>query len=311
MLTSVSMLCGNELPQEHRWQGLPSSRIPAGALALRTSTTRAQSELHVVLSMTSVSIAKWIATQDHYRFWWHQIPGNDYEPLCYSVLSDEEKSLMISWFEATGERYVGECSVPMASLIAGLVGGNGTSRVVQLGHYSGYSTLLTGFLLRRMGRRRALISFDIDPEVTAFTQNWLDKAGLTDVVRLELLDSADRRAVEAARSYFEGRGPQVVFVDSSHQYAHTLLEYRNWQGALAPGGLFIMHDVSRQAMEYDSTGQGGVMRAALELASIGTHTPLLINSEVGPGGHHAQDLSELADWAYQDGCGVGLLQKPY
>ncbi|MEI2784834.1 MAG: class I SAM-dependent methyltransferase [Candidatus Nanopelagicales bacterium] len=261
--------------------------------------------------MSPISVADWIATQDHYRFWWHQIPGNDYEPLCYAVLSDEEKSLMISWFEATADHYVGECSVPMASLIAGLVGGNGTSRVVQLGHYSGYSTLLTGFLLKRMGRRKALISFDIDEEVTAFTQTWIDRAGLADVVRLELLDSADPQAVARATAYFDGADPQVVFIDSSHQYAHTLLEYRNWQPALAPGGMFIMHDVSRQATAYDSTSAGGVMRAALELRSMGAPTPLLINSEVGPGGHIAEDLSVLADWAYQDGCGVGLLQKPY
>jgi len=86
------------------------------------------------------------------------------------------------------------------SMLWALIGGNGVSRIVQAGHYAGYSTLLLGFLLRAMGKRHALFSIDIDRAVTDYTQQWTERAGLADILHLSVRDSVAPDAVIAARA---------------------------------------------------------------------------------------------------------------
>jgi hypothetical protein len=53
----------------------------------------------------------------------------------------------------------------------------------------------------------------------------------------------------------------LIILDSSHEYGATLRELDLWYGALAPGGLLVVHDVSRFAQSFDVTQSGGVRRA--------------------------------------------------
>lgn len=240
--------------------------------------------------------------ETHNRFWWHKLADTDYEPPVFAALSDEEWALMEAWYEDSGERFAqpGEISIPGITLLTALIAGNGLRAVVQCGHYVGYSTLLLGFALRRMGRRRALFSVDIDPVATAYTQGWLDRCGLTEVVHLHLASSSDPEVPVRAAEY-HGMPPQLVFVDSSHQYAHTLEELDLWYGHLRPGGMLALHDTSIFATSFDPTRRGGVLGALRDWGP--GRNMVLLNADV--------DGSLPPDQlAYKDGCGFGLIQKP-
>jgi predicted O-methyltransferase YrrM len=242
------------------------------------------------------------ASRKNNRYWWYHLKDTSYVPPVFARLSDDEWALMDDWFTTTDEKFSspGEMSVPAISLLEGLIGGNGICSVVQCGHYVGYSTLLLGFLLRRMGKTNALFSVDIDPHSTAFTQDWLDRADLGKQVKLRINDSANPSLPDEARSFF-GRDIQMVMIDSSHQYAHTLQELDLWYDALPVGGILVMHDVSRFAQSFDTTGKGGVLSAAHEWTKKRGITPLLLNSFV---------ISEPPDTlTYRDGCGLGIIQK--
>jgi len=245
----------------------------------------------------------------HNRYWWYHLADSDYIPPVFSALADEEWALMDDWFTDTEAKFPspGEISVPGLSMLNGIVSGNGIGAMVQLGHYVGFSTLMLGFALRRMGRSRALFSIDINAEVTVYTQEWVDRAGLRDVVRLQVGDSADPAMASEAAAWL-GRAPQLVFIDSSHQYHHTLEELDLWYDRMAPGGLLSLHDTSAFAQTFDSTGTGGVLRAAREWGA--GRNMILLNNFVGEQ-HDSGATDHPSKLTYKDGCGFGLVQKPF
>lgn len=239
----------------------------------------------------------------HNRYWWHRVPEANYVPLPYGMLSEQEWEIMSQWFEDTEKKYpsTGEANVPPLSLLVGLISGNAINRIVQCGHYVGYSTLLLGFLLRGMGQNNALFSIDIDPAVTEYTATWIEKAGLENQVRLNVADSADPDGPKKVFDFFGGRPPQLIFIDSSHQYEHTLKELDLWYETLPLGGLLVLHDTSRFAAAFDSTGGGGVFRAVSEWCATHGRSSLMLNSFVSGG--------SPGDYPYLDGCGLTIIQK--
>jgi predicted O-methyltransferase YrrM len=186
------------------------------------------------------------------------------------------------------------------SVLLGLVMGSGIRRIVQLGHYAGFSTLLFGFMLRHMGAPHGLISYDIDPGITDYTADFVKRAGLEDYVRLVVRDSAASENLAEASAYLGG-DPQLIFIDSSHQYEHTLRELDLWYPHLKPGGIIAMHDVSEFAHTFDGTGAGGVFRAVAEWLLSNPVPALMLNR-----GNWGIPFEELC---YTDGCGLGLIQK--
>jgi predicted O-methyltransferase YrrM len=239
----------------------------------------------------------------HGRFWWHHLDGTDYVPAIYQVLTKDEWQLMEEWYATTlAADSIGEINVPAMSIIHGLISGNAIRRVVQLGHYYGYSALLIGFWLRHMGNGGQLVSIDIDPKATAFTQEWIDRAGLSDVVALKLGDSAAQDAVDDSEAKLEGM-PQLIILDSSHQYEHTLRELNLWVPRMQRHSLMLLHDTSTYARSWDSGGLGGVQQAVDDwLPSRSDVAFLNLNRHVG-------DPDKPGDLVYQDGVGLGILQK--
>jgi predicted O-methyltransferase YrrM len=237
------------------------------------------------------------------RYWWHRLPGMDFVPPIYSNLSDEEWGVIREWFEETDQSgQIGECVVPLMSFLHGLIMGNRADRIVQLGTCSGYSTLLIGFMMRRMEARHGLFTLDRDPEMAATSQRWLNRAGLEPFVRIEMMDSMNQAAPAAAAQYLEG-APGLIIVDSSHEYAATLTELDLWYPFLAPGGLICLHDTSRFAEDFDVTHDGGVRRAFTEWR--GAHPDveaILLNGE--------SRTMEGRRPLYKDACGLGILHKP-
>jgi predicted O-methyltransferase YrrM len=240
----------------------------------------------------------------HGRFWWHHLEGTDYVPSIYQVLTDDEWQLMEDWYAATlAADSIGEINVPAMSMLQGLISGGGLSRVVQLGGYYGYSALLMGFWLRHMGQGGRLISIDIDPAASNFSKEWIGRAGLEDTVLLMLSDSAAPQALTDTVATFEGRMPQLILLDSSHQYEHTLRELDLWVPAMDPQTIMLLHDTSTYARSWDQGGKGGVQKALDDWVPKRKDVAFLnLNRRVGEPG-----VSD--DLTYRDGVGLGILQK--
>jgi predicted O-methyltransferase YrrM len=224
-------------------------------------------------------------------------------PPIYALLSEDEWAIMDEWFAETDKHFgnrTGECNVPAMCMLQGLIMGSGITRIVQCGHYLGYSTLLIGFMLRRMNRAKGLLSIDSDAAATEYTAKWIAKATLDEQVSLVLSDSASPDLPGVVGQHFDGHGPQLVFIDSSHAYEHTLGELALWYRILVPGGLIVLHDMSRFAARFDPTGRGGVFRAASEW-SVGTGVTILGLGSFCDGGPLKN--------AYGDPCGLGIIQK--
>jgi predicted O-methyltransferase YrrM len=239
----------------------------------------------------------------HDRYWWYTLDDTDYVPSIYASLTDREWRLLESWFaETEAARHVGEINVPAMCMIHGLISGGGLRRVVQLGHYYGYSTLLIGFLLRAMNARPGLFTIDVDPDASAFTERWVRRAGLEDWVSVFVGDSAAESSLRAATETLGGP-PQLVLLDSSHRYDHTLEELDLWVPRLTRGAIMLLHDTSRLAQQWDPSASGGVLRAIDEwLAGHRDVAFLNLNGFA----HAGDDANALV---YKDGCGLGILQK--
>ncbi|HTD86362.1 MAG TPA: class I SAM-dependent methyltransferase, partial [Candidatus Binatia bacterium] len=166
----------------------------------------------------------------------------------------------------------------------------------------GYSTLLIGFMLRRMHVRRGLFTLDYDPAVVAITKSWLNRAGLEPFVQNAEILSTSRGALDEAVKYLGGL-PQLIILDTSHEYQATLDEHNLWYPLLAPGGLFLLHDASQFAMQFDATGEGGVHRAFHEWRAANPAVEaIMLNGE----SHTMEGTRPL----YKDACGLAILHKP-
>ncbi len=244
-----------------------------------------------------------LSASDEPRFWWHRLPRNNYVPPIFASLSDAEWQLMQDWFdETTRQNLIGECVVPIMSFLHGLVMGSGIQRIVQLGTHAGYSSLLLGFYLRQMHSQHGLFTFEIDEPLCSFARTWLARAGLDTIVQVDLRSSLDPSSPGRARTYLGG-APELVFLDSSHEYRQTLDEIEAWYPELTPGGMIVLHDTSEFAASFDITGQGGVRRALREWRDAHPGTEVISLN-------HNVSAMETPGMVYQDFCGVGLIQKP-
>ena len=152
-------------------------------------------------------------------------------------------------------------------------------------------------MMRHMGAKNAVYGVDIDQTMVDYVQGWIGRCDLEEYVKLVCSDSANPEQPARATEYF-ALAPQMLLIDSAHQYPHTLRELELWTGALAPGGLIFLHDTSVYAAQYDRAGQGGVHRAFAEWTAAHPEFRAL-----NLWSHSGQHL------VYDDICGLGILQK--
>jgi predicted O-methyltransferase YrrM len=240
--------------------------------------------------------------RDHARFWWYQLRNTDYVPPLFSTLSRREWWIISRWYKDSERvRGIGEINVPAMSLLQGLIMGNGVTRTVELGHYYGYSTLLTGFMLRAMNNGGRMVSIDIDPTAAAFTQKWIERAGLTDYCTLHHGDSSDPKSLEFAVEQLGGM-PDLILLDSSHQFEHTLAELDLWVPRMGPNTIMLLHDTSTAARDFDSTDKGGVPAALEQWLPKHPEVEFVNLNRIVPSLYESDTLT------YKDGCGIGILQ---
>lgn len=230
--------------------------------------------------------------------------NHSYDPPFLLMMEDADQDTLVAWHERTFAEWpnAGSSGVEMMAMLTSLIMSNGIDRIVQCGHYVGFSTLIMGFIGRKMGSRNFLYSVDLDPVPSEYTRGWVERAGLSNDVMIAVRDSSDPVNVAEAVAYLGG-APQLVYIDSSHQYEHTMRELDLWWDALAPGGLIVMDDISQWAAEFDRTNLGGSHRAALEFCQTKAANSVLLNGGFGRG--------SKGPLIYTDVCGFGLLQKPF
>lgn len=232
------------------------------------------------------------------RHLWHQLSTPSGGPFYYALLSDDQRHILRDWLEDTGNRnMIGETSVSAIGMLAGLILGNRINRVAQCGHYAGFSLLVLAMLMKQARIPGRLVSVDVDQNMTDYTRSWIERAGLTDIATALVLDSGDPFAAHEVTRQLGG-SPSLVFIDSSHQYRHTLEELDLWSRFVAPRGFICLHDVSDLSRSFDANGLGGVPAALEEWLP---KNPNVSGITVDPGSHHAEAI-------YLDPCGFGLLQ---
>lgn len=100
-------------------------------------------------------------------------------------------------------------------------------RVVELGARSGLSTSAWLVGLEKTGGHLTSIDIDEAPPIGDHKQ-WTFIQG----------DDTDPDIVASV----EDGSVDVLFIDTSHHYGHTLWELRNWSAKVRPGGVIVCHD---------------------------------------------------------------------
>ena len=156
-------------------------------------------------------------------------------------------------------------------------------------------------MLRAKNNGGKMVSIDIDPKANDFTRKWIERAGLTETCSLYLGDSSDPKAFDYALEKLGGM-PDLILLDSSHQYEHTLRELDLWVPHMKPNTIMLLHDTSTLARNWDATKKGGVPAALAEWLPAHPEVEFVnINQVVATTG-------ETDDLTYKDGCGIGILQ---
>ena len=231
------------------------------------------------------------------RHLWHQMSTPAGGPFYYALLSDAQRDILGDWLKDTGERnMIGETSVSALGMLAGLILGNRIERIAQCGHYAGFSLLILGMLMQQARIPGRLVSVDVDQKMTDYTRGWIERAGLTNIATALVLDSGDTFAAYEVEKHLGG-SPSLVFIDSSHQYRHTLEELNLWSRFVAPRGFICLHDVSDLSRSFDANGLGGVPAALEEWLPMNPHVSGIM---IDPG--------RTTEHVYLDPCGFGLLQ---
>lgn len=231
------------------------------------------------------------------RHLWHQLSTPTGGPFYFSLLSDDQRRILGDWLEDTGnQNMIGETSVSAIGILAGLILGNRIGRVAQCGHYAGFSLLVLAMLMQQARIPGRLVSVDVDQTMTDYTRGWIERAGLSEIAAALVFDSGDPFAAHEVTRQLGGC-PGLVFIDSSHQYRHTLEELNLWSRLVAPRGFICLHDVSDLSRSFDANGLGGVPAALEEWLP---KNPNVSGVMIDPG--------SCSQSTYLDPCGFGLLQ---
>jgi len=220
----------------------------------------------------------------------------------YNYLSIEEKKNIDEFFKVMKEKsWMGECGYPFISFIASLISANNITNIVQLGHFLGYSSIIIAMILRQSETKNSFISVDINPFHTEITDNFVKKFGLIDYVKTYTYSSTDESFVDICKN----NRPNLIVIDSSHEYEQTIKELNIYYDMLQHGGFIILHDSSELAKRCDASGQGGVKRALEEFKEKNTEVSMInINDYVSN-----KNTLEQNRTSYKDPSGICIIQK--
>jgi predicted O-methyltransferase YrrM len=130
-------------------------------------------------------------------------------------------------------------------------------RVLELGTYIGFSSLLISDVLAHNEPDGELITVEPDQSAQEVARDLCSHLSNVQFVHGY---STDSEVISAVRDV----GPfEIVYLDSSHMYSETLRELNLIFDTplLVEGGMLILHDAAKEAAQFDPSGKGGVRRA--------------------------------------------------
>jgi predicted O-methyltransferase YrrM len=114
-----------------------------------------------------------------------------------------------------------------------LVTSIGAKTVIELGVNTGESTVA---LLEAVEVTDGQL-YSVDIQLLPATKAMLESYGLTGRWSFTLQDD-----LEYVKTWPADKKADLIFVDTSHQYAHTKLEIESYEPILRPGGIMVFHD---------------------------------------------------------------------
>jgi predicted O-methyltransferase YrrM len=228
------------------------------------------------------------------RLSWYYNGELKYDPPFAQILDDKEIKIIADWFAETNEKsYIGDSGFVAISLISDLILTNKIKSVIQLGHYAGFGSLIIGMMLRKVSPKGRLISFDIDDKMTLYSQSWMERASLSEVVRNTCVDASDPITLQLASAHLMG-SPEIIFIDASKQYQNTIREIQMWRDYTH--GYIIAHDVSKVAKSDQANGSLGVDDGMRDSKGFAQEELLIIDPAT----------EKVAGFPYLDPCGLGI-----
>jgi predicted O-methyltransferase YrrM len=143
-----------------------------------------------------------------------------------------------------GEYFAGATDVSALSILAMFCAICQPARVLELGTYRGFSTLILADILGSNSRAGRMVTVEPAPGPQASARRCLEAAGLAadvDFVSGFSLDKHVLDQVQAQAPY------DILYIDTSHQYEPTLGELQAYlieRRVVRPGGLVFLHDIS-------------------------------------------------------------------
>jgi predicted O-methyltransferase YrrM len=115
-----------------------------------------------------------------------------------------------------------------------------TGDVYEVGTYRGLATTIMALAAKRSGRRFALVSIDLDAELSAFAKMEMAARGAPGFESCHFFAADGIHSAETmART---NRRFSLVFVDHSHQRQHVAAICRHLADIVEPGGFVMFHD---------------------------------------------------------------------
>ena len=164
---------------------------------------------------------------------------------------------------ACDDEYAGSGDAHTLSLLATFIHASQMTKVVQIGTWIGFSTIVLAGALARVEADGKPTILTVDPAIPELekAKKYVQRAGLQDQVQFLAGSSLDPKVQQAVRK----SGPyDMAFIDSQHDYEVCSVELRAMWPIVKEGGILAAHDSSNLAIGYDTNKQGGVSRAITE-----------------------------------------------
>jgi predicted O-methyltransferase YrrM len=174
------------------------------------------------------------------------------------------RSLLVLDEIGSDREYGGATDAGTLSMLYTLIHCCQMHRVLQLGTWIGFSTLiLADALMKTNDEKNTSALYTVDPAVpqSMKARTYIEGARLGGVVHFVDGKSSDPEVVQ----FLEAKAPyDLVYIDSYHGYSVAKEELRIYWPLVRPHGFLAVHDSSEFAASFDPENQGGVIRALKE-----------------------------------------------
>jgi predicted O-methyltransferase YrrM len=189
-----------------------------------------------------------------------------------------------------GEGFAGATDMSALSVLAMFCAICQPTRVLELGTYRGFSTLILADILSTNARAGRIVTVEAIPAFQESAKGCLEAAGLSGSVQFVSGFSIDRRVLDQVQVVAPY---DMMYIDTSHEYEQTLGELQTYlidRPMIRPGAMVFFHDISFP-MPNDR-GVGGALTDWVARHPEYRYLPL------------------TTDGVWPNPCGLGILLTP-